>query len=103
MDDYITRPEYDERQKRLDDENRRQNHRIDKLEQISDQIADIAASIKVMAVTMQGMQAEQKEQGERLKKIEQEPADNWNKIVATVITVLVTAAVTWFISKGGAI
>ena len=42
MDEYITRPEYDERQKRLDDENRRQNHRLDKLEQISNQIADIA-------------------------------------------------------------
>ena len=97
MDEYITRPEYEERQKRLDDENRRQNHRIDKLEQISDQIADIAASVKVMAVTMQGMQVEQKEQGERLKKIEQEPADMWNKVIATIITVLVTATVTWLI------
>ena len=97
MDEYITRPEYEERQKRLDDENRRQNHRIDKLEQISDQIADIASSVKVMAVTMQGMQAEQKEQGERLKKIEQEPADMWNKVIATIITVLVTATVTWLI------
>lgn len=103
MEEYITRPEYDERQKRLDDENRRQNHRLDKLEQISDQIADIAASVKVMAVTMQGMQTEQKEQGERLKKIEQEPADNWNKLIATAIAVLVTAAITWFISKGGAV
>ena len=101
MDEYITRPEYDERQKRLDDENRRQNHRLDKLEQISNQIADIAASVKVMAVTMQGMQQEQKEQGERLKKIEQEPADNWNKLIATIIALVATAAFTYFLGRGG--
>lgn len=46
--DYITRFEYEERQKRIDDENNRQNHRIDKLETITDQIADMAASIKAM-------------------------------------------------------
>ena len=54
-----------------------------------------------MVVTLQSMQAEQKEQGERLKKIEEEPADKWNKVVGTLITVLVTAAVTWLFSKGG--
>ena len=99
--DYITRFEYEERQKRIDDENNRQNHRIDKLETITDQIADMAASIKAMVVTMQAMQKEQEEQGKRLEKIEAEPADNWNKVVSTVITVLVTAALTWLISKGG--
>lgn len=99
--DYITRFEYDERQKRIDDENNRQNHRLDKLERIADQLTDMAASIKTMAVTMQGMQKEQERQGQRLEKIEQEPADNWNKVVSTVITVLVTAALTWLISKGG--
>lgn len=99
--DYITRFEYDERQKRIDDENNRQNHRLDKLERIADQLTDMAASIKTMAVTMQGMQKEQERQGQRLEKIEQEPADNWNKVVSTVITVLVTAAVTWLITKGG--
>ena len=68
--DYITRFEYDERQKRIDDENNRQNHRLDKLETITDQIADMAASIKAMVVTMQAMQKEQEEQGKRLADIE---------------------------------
>lgn len=103
MDDkeYITRLEFEERGKRIDDENNRQNHRIDRLEKMSDQLTEMAASIKAMVVTMQGMQKEQERQGQRLEKIEQEPADNWNKVVSTVITVLVTAALTWLISKGG--
>jgi TolA-binding protein len=101
MDEYVSRVEYDERQKRIDDENRRQNHRIDKLETMAEQLADMAASIKVMAVSMQGMQAEQKEQGERLKKIEEEPADKWNALIKTVITVIATAFVTYLLAKGG--
>lgn len=99
--EYITRFEFEERGKRIDDENNRQNHRIDRLEKMSDQLTEMAASIKAMVVTMQGMQKEQERQGQRLEKIEQEPADNWNKVVSTVITVLVTAALTWLISKGG--
>ena len=101
MDEYVSRVEYDERQKRIDDENRRQNHRIDKLETLAEQLADMAASIKVMAVSMQKMQAEQKEQGERLKKIEEEPADKWNNLIKTIITVVATAFVTYLLAKGG--
>lgn len=99
--DYITRYEYDERQKRIDDENNRQNHRLDKLETITDQIADMAASIKAMVVTMQAMQKEQEEQGKRLTDIEKKPADNWNQLVYSLIAMIATAAVTYIITKGG--
>lgn len=100
-DEYITRFEFDERQKRIDDENNRQNHRIDKLETITDQIADMAASIKAMVVTMQAMQKEQEEQGKRLSDIEKKPADNWNNLVYSLIAMVATAAVTYILTKGG--
>ena len=99
--DYVTRIEFEERGKRIDDENRRQNHRLDKLEKIADQLTDMAASIKAMVVTMQSMQKEQERQGQRLEKIEEKPADNWNTLIKTALTVIVTAAVTWMLSKGG--
>ena len=99
--DYITRFEYDERQKRIDDENNRQNHRLDKLETITDQIAEMAASIKAMVVTMQAMQKEQEEQGKRLTDIEKKPADNWDKLVYSIIAMVATAAVTYILTKGG--
>lgn len=101
MDEFVSRAEYDERQKRIDDENRRQNHRIDKLETITDQIADMAASIKAMVVTMQSMQKEQEEQGKRLSDIEKKPADNWDRLVYSIIAMIASAAVTWIIAKGG--
>lgn len=101
MDEFVSRVEYDERMKRIDDEDRRQNHRIDKLETITDQIADMAASIKAMVVTMQAMQKEQEEQGKRLSDIEKKPADNWNNLVYTLIAMVATAAVTYIMTKGG--
>ena len=90
MDEFVSRVEYDERMKRIEDEDRRQNHRIDKLETITDQIADMAASIKAMVVTLQGMQKEQEEQGKRLTEIERKPADNWDKLVYTIIAMVAT-------------
>ena len=101
MDEFVSRVEYDERMKRIEDEDNRQNHRIDKLETITDQIADMAASIKAMVVTMQGMQKEQEEQGKRLSEIEKKPADNWDKLVYSIIAMIATAAVTYIITKGG--
>ena len=101
MDEFVSRVEYDERMKRIEDEDNRQNHRIDKLETITDQIADMAASIKAMVVTMQGMQKEQEKQGKRLSEIEKKPADNWDKLVYSIITMVATAAITWILAKGG--
>ena len=101
MDEFVSRVEYDERMKRIEDEDRRQNHRIDKLETITDQIADMAASIKAMVVTMQAMQKEQEEQGKWLTDIEKKPADNWNNLVYTLIAMVATAAVTYVLAKGG--
>lgn len=101
MDEFVSRVEYDERMKRIEDEDHRQNHRIDKLETITDQIADMAASIKAMVVTMQSMQKEQEEQGKRLSEIEKKPADNWNNLVYTLIALVATAAVTYILTKGG--
>jgi hypothetical protein len=60
----------------------------------------MAITMKGMLTTLENMQKEQSEQGERLKKIEEEPADKWNKVVSIAITVIVTAAITWLI-KGG--
>lgn len=101
MDEFVRKAEYDERMKRIDDEDHRQNRRIDKLETITDQIADMAASIKAMVVTMQAMKKEQEDQGDRLREIEKKPADNWNNLVYTIVAMVATAAVTYILAKGG--
>ena len=102
MDDqFVPRHEYMERIGRSDDRMRDFDRRLSKVEEFGDKLQSMAISLQGMVVTLQSMQAEQKEQGERLKKIEEEPVNNWNTLVKTILTVLVTAAVTWLLSKGG--
>ena len=101
MDEFVPRSEYMERIGRSDDRMRDFDRRLSKVEELSDKLTDMAITMQGMLTTLQNMQKEQQAQGERLRKIEEEPADKWNKVVSTVITVLVTAALTWLISKGG--
>lgn len=101
MEDFVPRSEYMERIGRSDDRMRDFDRRLSKVEEFGDKLQSMAISLQGMVVTLQSMQAEQKAQGERLKKIEDKPSDNWNTLIKTVLTVIVTAAVTWFISHGG--
>ncbi len=101
MDEFVPRSEYMERIGRSDDRMRDFDRRLSKVEEFGDKLQSMAISLQGMVVTLQSMQAEQKAQGERLKKIEDKPSDNWNKLIGTIITVLATAAITWLLSKGG--
>lgn len=101
MDDYITRPEYDIQMKRIEDEDNRQNHRIDKLEGALDKLNELASSVQVMAQNIATMTQELKRQSDRLEEIEKEPADKWKKLTWLVITGVVGAVVGFALSKIG--
>ena len=101
MDDYITRPEYNERMQRVDDENNRQNHRIDKLESAIDKLTELATSVKLLAQNMSDMKTELQRQGKRLEEIEQEPAEKWRKLTWLIITGVAGAALGFILSKIG--
>ncbi len=82
MDTAITRAEHDEfrrtmemENQRLIDENNRQNKRLELVEESVHQISDLTISVKEMAVNMGDMLKELEKQGERLEKLEQEPAE----------------------------
>ena len=55
-------------------------HRVEELEENGKIIQDIVISINKIATNVQSMTEELKKQGERLDKIEQEPANNWKTI-----------------------
>ena len=100
-DDFVSRAEYDERLKRVDDENNRQNHRLDRLENLMERINDLTIAVKELATNMSLMKQEQERQGERLESLEAEPAEKWRTTVKTIITVVVSAVITYIITKGG--
>lgn len=69
---------------RLRDEDNRQNHRIDDLEQSVKGIQDLTISVHALAQDMRQMLSELKDQGSRLERfdgrleaLEQKPAKRW--------------------------
>lgn len=75
--------------KRIEAEENRQNHRLDKLDEQMDTLTELVASVREIAISIKNMQADLTKQGERLEKIEQEPADNWKKAVWLVVAALI--------------
>lgn len=84
--DELTKIEFD----RVHDEDNRQNKRIDKLEDSINQIQSISLSVEKLAINMQHMLEELKDQGCRLAKLENEPAEAWNKTKLTIVTAIVS-------------
>ena len=89
MGEEISRGEYEEVIKRVEAEEHRQNKRLDKLEDSLSTLTELTISVQKIATSIESMQKELSKQGERLEKIEAEPAENWKKVVWLVIAAAV--------------
>lgn len=96
--EYVMKEEYDVQLKRIEDEESRQNHRIQKIEDKVDHLNELDISINKIASSVETMSAELQNQGKRLENIEKIPGSRWNTVVTVALTAAVTAAVTYFLS-----
>ncbi|MCR5790375.1 MAG: hypothetical protein K6G83_10865 [Lachnospiraceae bacterium] len=92
-EEYITRKEHEIFEAKIEAEDKRQNKRIDVLEETVKQIQDLTISVKEMTVSINNMAATLERQVNRLDAIEKEPAENWKKAVWIVLSALIGAAV----------
>ena len=89
MEGFITRAEHDEFCRRLDEENKRQNRRLEIVEDTMRQIGALTTSVEKLAVNMESMLKEQEEQGARLKTLEGRDGEMWRKVLGYAITAVV--------------
>ena len=89
MENGISREEHQEFCKRMEEENRRQNHRIELLEGSVQQLGKLAASVEKMAASLQSMVKEQEQQGKRLTALESRDGEMWRKVVTYAVTAAV--------------
>lgn len=101
MDTPISRAEHEEFRKRIEEENNRQNKRIDTLEGNVRQIGTLATSVEKLAVNMESMLKEQEKQGRRLETLEKRDGEKWRKVVETVITVIISGVVGFLLAHFG--
>ena len=86
MEDLVYRPEYEEFKKRMQEENHRQNRRIELLEKTSQQINALAASVERLATNMENMLKNLEAQGERLEVLEGRDGEMWRKVAGYLVT-----------------
>lgn len=65
-------------------------HRVKDLELESQSIHELVLSVNKLAINMEHMLQEQKDQGDRLRKLEEEPAERWNSARKTAFTSIVS-------------
>ena len=101
MDTPITRAEHEEFRKRIEEENKRQNCRINKLEDTFEKINSLATSTEKLATSMEAMLKEQEEQGGRLKILEERDGEKWRKVVGYIVTAVVGIVVGFIFTQRG--
>ena len=89
MDNPITRAEHEEFRRRIEEESKRQDRRLELLEHTVQQISDLTTSVEKLAVSMEGMLREQEKQGTRLETLEDRDGEMWRKIIGYAATAAV--------------
>lgn len=101
MSDPISRAEHEEFVKRMEDENKRQNKRIESLELIVKEIGALTASVQKLAVNMENMLKVQGQQGERLEVLESRDGEMWRKVTGHIVTTVIGLVVGYIFTKIG--
>ncbi len=89
MDTSITRAEHEEFRKRLEEENRRQDRRIELLEASVREIGALTTSVEKLALSVESMVKEQEKQGNRLEVLEGRDGEMWRKVVGYIATAVI--------------
>ena len=97
----ISREEHEEFRRRMEEEDKRQNRRIELVENSIQQIGEIAMSVEKMAVSLQSMVKEQEQQGKRLEALESRDGEMWRKAVGYAATALVGAVLGFMLKQIG--
>ena len=91
MSEFVTIEVHKEFEKRVEEENDRQNHRLNSLEVGLKEVNKIAGSVERLATQMETLTKEISKQGERLEGIEQKPAKRWDVVITGAISAIVGA------------
>lgn len=108
MDTPITRAEHAEFIRRMDSENRRladedarQNKRLDLLESSVRDFSFLAASVEKLATNMESMCKVQERQGKRLEQLEGRDGEKWRQVMGYAVTAIVGIALGFFFQRIG--
>lgn len=98
MDEPISRAEHEEFARRIDAQEKRQDRRLELLEENVREIGALTVSVQKLAQSLQSMVREQEQQGRRLQALESRDGEKWRKLMGYIATALTSGAVTLLLS-----
>lgn len=101
MDDAITRAEHEEFRKRLEEQNQRQNKRLDILEANVIEMGQLTTTVAKLAVSMDSLIKNQGQQDERLKALEGRDGEMWRKVAGYIVTTVVGVVLGFIFTRIG--
>lgn len=97
-DEFLRREVHEEFAGRMEDEHKRINHRLGKVEETIGEINRLTLSVQSLAESVQRMCKEQERQSERLQTLEDRDGDNWRTLMKYLLTGI-TGALAGFIAS----
>ena len=101
MEDVISRKEHEEFARRMEDEHKRVNHRLNDLEDTVRQIGELTASVEKLALSVESMAKSQTKQEDRLEELESRDGKMWRKVSSYVLTTVIGAVLTFVLMHIG--
>ena len=98
MDSPISRAEHEEFARRIADQERHQDKRLELLEENVREIGALTVSVQKLAQSLELMVKEQEQQGKRLQALESRDGEKWRKLMGYIATALTSGAVTLLLS-----
>ena len=96
MDDFVTRKEYEEHNRRMEDEHKRTNRRLDEIETANKDNNKLLLSVEKIALSTENLQKEQQEQrkllesqGKEIDELKSVDGKKWRDVSKYVITALI--------------
>lgn len=99
MGEPISRAEHEEFARRIDAQEKRQDRRLELLEENVREIGALTVSVQKLAQSLQSMVKEQEQQGRRLQALESRDGEKWRKLMGYIATALTSGAVTLLLSQ----
>ena len=101
MDTPITRAEHEEFTRRIDDWERRQDKRLELLEENVREIGALTISVEKLAQSVESMVKEQEKQGQRLEALESRDGEKWRKFMGYALSALASGVIGFLLARLG--
>lgn len=98
---YLLRKEHEEFARRMQEENDRQNHRLAELEGQGRENHKLLLSIERLVASVENLQKEVKEQGERLGAIEDRDGETWRGVKWYALIAVIGAVIGYALHSVG--